>query len=326
MTVYEYLIDGLSLSTAQCEAIMKLADVCGLTPIMEARSLRAKGKQISNAKKKVQMNVANQTTSKDDPTETDEDVTPLFDDDDDDDDEYTASVDELLNVQNWNDGGFDDNGDSTGVFSPSLSSKKDIARVLDKDKSRSLQAFDDDRKSIFNADNNTEYARALDLINSINSAYSLSNPEAADTAAADRLKLKKCFDVISDAGANLDEYANKSTRVVSSGASSQMQGSVEYIVLKLLSSLKNKVTTIDSDENNKLRSSVLSEWRKFKEDFPNNKLATELPFHEDDALDDSTLAKINDALATTGSSSLLSERDRLKAFTRSRLQALREKH
>lgn len=323
MTVYEYLIDGLNLSTAQCEAIMKLADVCGLTPIMEARSLRAKGKQISDEKKKVQMNVANQTTSKVDPTETDEDVTPLFDEDEDED---TAAVDELLNVQNWNDGGFDDNGDSTGVFSPSLSSKKDVARVLDKDNSGSLKAFDDDRKSIFNSDNNSEYARALDLVNNINTAYALSEPSAANTAAADKLKLKECFDVISDAGANLDEYANKSTRVVSSGASSQMQGSVEFIVLKLLSSLKNKVKAIDSDENNPLRSSVLSEWRKFAEDFPNNKLSTELPFNEEDALDDSTIAKINDALSTTGSSSLLSERDRLKAFTRSRLQALREKH
>lgn len=323
MTVYEYLIDGLNLSTAQCEAIMKLADVCGLTPIMEARSLRAKGKQISDEQKKVQMTVANQTTSKDDPTETDEDVTPLFDDDD--DDEYTASVDELLGVQNWNDGGFDDNGDSTGVFSPSLSSKKDIDRVLDKDKSSTLKAFDDDRKSIFNSDNNTEYARSLDLINTINTAYALSKPSAVNTAAADKLKLKECFDVISDAGANLDEYANKSTRVVSSGASSQMKGSVEFIVLKLLSSLKEKVTTIDSDENNKLRSSLLSEWRRFKEDFPNNKLSTELPFNEEETLDDSTLDKINDALSTTGSSSLLGERDRLKAFARSRWQALRAK-
>jgi len=324
MTVYEYLIDGLNLSTAQCEAIMKLADVCGLTPIMEVRSLRAKGKLVSDEQKKVQMNIANQTTSKDDPAETDEDVTPLFADDE-DDDEYTASVDELLNVQNWNDGGFDDNGDSTGVFSPSLSSKKDVARVLDKNKTQSLKAFDEDRKSIFNTENNSEYVRAIELINAINAAYAISNPSAADTSADDKAKLKKCFDVISDAGANLDEYANKSTRVVSSGASSQMQGSVEYIVLKLLSSLKDKVKTIDSDENNKLRASVLSDWRKFKEDFPNNKLSTELPFNEEDALDDSTLAKINDALATTGSSSLLSERNRLKSFVNSRLHALREK-
>lgn len=42
MTTLEYLTNGLDLSTAQYEAIMKLADVCGMKSLLEGRADRAK--------------------------------------------------------------------------------------------------------------------------------------------------------------------------------------------------------------------------------------------------------------------------------------------
>ena len=198
MTIQEYLFDGLNLSKIQVEAVMRLADVCGLQPLMEF--------QLATAKK--QSAAATEQFNKKQQSKADKAATNPskgFSTDGDDDDEYkTASLDELMGAASWNDIFYDENGNPTGGYTPRSISRQDVNRVLDKDETT-------------NEDFNDESTQAVEQTDARNVIMAIGELAAEPTAvclgiadqAADAISLVS--EDISKTEANWDEATNAST-------------------------------------------------------------------------------------------------------------------
>lgn len=94
MTVFEYLTKDLDMSEAQCEAIMQLADACGMKPMFEAglgALQRLKQKRQELATKKTEKQNARADFAKDD-------TLRQFDHDEESDDGSLFDTDERVNL------------------------------------------------------------------------------------------------------------------------------------------------------------------------------------------------------------------------------------
>lgn len=146
MTIQEYLFDGLNLSKIQVEAVMRLADVCGLQPLMEFQLATAKKQSAAATEQFNKKQQSKADKAADNPSKG-------FSTDGEDNDEYkTASLDELMGAASWNDIFYDENGNPTGGYTPSSISRQDVNRVMAKDETTDEDFNDESTQAVEQTD------------------------------------------------------------------------------------------------------------------------------------------------------------------------------